>query len=133
MKEGEHRMSLVSTLWIFVVANYIYADIVMLILNPAVYQHAAGKMSAVTVLSFSALMELPIAMILLARVLPYRINRWANIVVGIESTLFEGATLFGHPQLYYIFFSIIEMSCTLFIAWYAFIWRQPGDVNRSAT
>jgi uncharacterized protein DUF6326 len=127
LREDEHRMNVLSTLWIFVVANYIYADILMLILNPSIYQQAAGKMSVATILAFSALMELPISMILLARVLPYRINRWANIAVGIESTLFQGATLFGHPRAYYVFFSIIEISCTVFITWYAFSWRQTPE------
>jgi hypothetical protein len=128
MKEDERRMNLLSTLWLFIVVNYIYADILMIILNPAVYQHAAGKMNLATILAFSTLMELPIAMIVLARVLPYRINRWANIAVSIESTLFQGATLFGHPKLYYVFFSVIEISCTLFITWYAFNWHQTPDV-----
>jgi hypothetical protein len=84
-------------------------------------------MTAGTVLGLSALMELLIAMPLLARVLPNRINRWANIVAGVTGTGFVGVTLVGHPPPYYVFFASLEIACTVFIVWYAWTWRASEN------
>lgn len=121
----EDRKSLLSTLWIFAMLNYVYADLLMMIVNPAAYQKAAAGMTGTTVLGFAVLMEIPIAMVLLSRVLPYRINRWVNIVAGVESTAFVGLTLVGKPPLHYMFFAMVEILCTLFIVWHAWGWRNP--------
>lgn len=117
------RKSLLSTLWIFTMFNYVYADLIMMIAHPAVYQKAAAKMTPGAVLGFAVLMEIPIAMILLSRVLGYRANRWANIIAGLESSAFVAFTLKGTPPPYYVFFCTIEIACTLFIVWYAWSWR----------
>ena len=120
------RKVILSTLWIFVMFNYVYADIIVMISNPAAYQNAAAKMTEGLVLGFAVLMEIAIAMVLLSRVLKYRANRWANIIAGIESTAFVSATLFGQkPSLAYAFFAAIEIVCTLFIVWYAWTWHNP--------
>jgi hypothetical protein len=114
-----------STLWIFVLFNYIYADILVLIINPTVYQNAATKMGMGPVLAFSILMEIPIAMVLLSRILDYKANRLANIIAGSVSTLFVAMTLAGGkpPGVSYIFFSAIEIVSTIFITWYAWKWK----------
>jgi uncharacterized BrkB/YihY/UPF0761 family membrane protein len=124
--QGTRRQTVLSTLWIFVVLNYLYADIVLLIVKPAASQTAAARMTGGVVLGFAVLMEISLVMVLLSRVLPYRANRWANIVAGAESTGFVAFPLFGGaPPPYYIFFSTIEIACTLFIVWYAWTWRRP--------
>jgi hypothetical protein len=104
---------------------YLYVDLAMMIFRPQAYLGIAAKLSEWAVLAFAALMLIPIAMIPLARLLPYRANRWANIVAGIESTAFVGVTLVGGKgPLFYWFFSIIEMITTLYIVWYAARWRE---------
>lgn len=125
MTSAADRKPLLSTFWIFAMFNYTYADLLMMIVNPEVYQRAAAKMTGSAVLVFAVLMEVSIAMILLSRVLPYRLNRWANVIAGLESTVFVALTLGGNPPLYYVAFSTLEMACTLFIAWYAWSWRIP--------
>jgi hypothetical protein len=80
-------------------------------------------------------METAIAMVLLSQVLPYRANRWANIIAGVFHTAFVAWSLFGGtpPNLFYAFFATIEMACTLFIVWYAWTWPHPeGAVLTSA-
>jgi len=121
------RKQVLSTLWIFVMFNYIYADILMLIVNPAMYQKAAAAMTPVVVLALAILMEIPIAMMLLSRVLPYRANRWANIIAGVESSAFVAVTLRGNVPYYYVFFASLEIACTLFIVWFAWSWRSPQN------
>jgi hypothetical protein len=69
-------------------------------------------------------------MVLLSRVLKYGANRWANIIVGIINTAAVSLSLFATgitPTLYYMFFSAIEIPCTLFIVWYAWKWPNPED------
>ena len=123
MKTVDRRMVL-STLWIFVMFNYLYADILMMIVHPGIYQKATAQMSGAIVLTFAALMEIPILMILLSRILNYRANRWANVIAGAESSVFAAFTLSPKMPSYYLLFSSIEIACTLFIVWYAWTWRE---------
>ena len=123
MKTADRRVVL-STLWIFVMFNYLYADILMMIVHPGIYQKAAGHMTEAVVLTFAALMEIPILMVFLSRVLGNRANRWANIIAGAENTLFAAFTLSPKMPSYYLLFSSIEIVCTLFIIWYAWTWRD---------
>ncbi len=70
-------------------------------------------------------METAIAMVLLSRVLKYRANRWANIIVGVINTVAVLASLLVEtPALYYLFFGTIEIGATLTIIWYAWTWRN---------
>lgn len=84
-------------------------------------------MTAGMVLGFAVLMETAIAMVLLARILNYRANRWANIIAGVLHTLAVVWSVFGgtSPALYYIFFATMEIACTSFIVWYAWKWAKP--------
>ncbi len=121
------RRTILSTLWIFVLFNYVYADLAMMNFSPATYARAAAAMSPGFVLVVAVLMEIPIAMILLSRILAYGPNRWANVLAGAESTVWVGLTLTGGTMpAFYVFLATIEMACTLFIAWYAWRWPAPG-------
>lgn len=124
-----------STLWIFVMFNYIYADIYGLTFNPVLKKELTAQLLSgyigsmqITqgfVLITAILMETAIAMVLLSRVLKYRANRWANISIGLLQTAFVSWSLLGEtPTLFYAFFAAIEIVCTLFIAWYAWSWRE---------
>jgi hypothetical protein len=113
---------ILSTLWIFALFNYIYADIYNIVFNPAAQ---SGTMAQGAVFATAILMEIAIAMVLLSRVLRYGANRWANIVAGIIHTALVGLTLFSENPSFYIFFATIEIACTLFIVWYAWRWRNP--------
>lgn len=123
------RKPVLSTLWIFTVFNYLYADLLMMIVNPTIYQRAAEKMTMGMVLGFTVLMEILISMVFLSRVLPYRANRWANILAGLLGTVFVAATLGGKAPLYYVLISSLEIVCTLFIVGYAWTWRAPEGAD----
>lgn len=135
----ERRRMVLSTLWIFAVLNYIYADVYTLFFNPVLKPEAwkeflAGDAGGVQitpgfVLITALLMETAIAMVLLSRVLPYRANRWANIVSAAIHTLFVGWSLFGEaPLSFYLMFAAIEVATTVFIVWYA--WKWPPAVQQ---
>jgi glucan phosphoethanolaminetransferase (alkaline phosphatase superfamily) len=115
---------ILSTLWIFALLNYIYADLFTSFFDPEA-QSGTMTMTQGAVLGFAILMEIAIAMVLLSRVLKYGVNRWANIIAGIIHTALVSWSLSVGTQLpFYIFFASIEIACTLFIVWYAWRWRK---------
>jgi hypothetical protein len=124
--EMPDRKVLFSTLWIVVMFNMAFADIVGF-MNPGaledILKGSVGfEITQEILLVFSLLLEIPIAMIFLSRVLRYGINRWANIIASVITILF---VFLGTITLSYIFFATIEVACMLLIIWYAWTWRNP--------
>lgn len=126
----ETTKSRLSTLWIFLVLNYLYCDVLGLMDSTMLKQFLTGtiggmEMTQGFLLGASVLMEIPMLMVLLSRVLSYRCNRWANIVAGCVMATVQVASLFiGTPTVYYLFFSAIEISAAVFVVWYAWKWRE---------
>lgn len=122
--------TLLSTLWIFASLNYLYCDVVGLMDANLLKQFLTGtvegiEMSRGFLLGASILVEIPIVMVLISRILVYKLNRWANIIAGFIMTVVQASTLFlGSSTIYYIFFSIIEITTTAFIVWYAWKWHK---------
>ncbi len=126
------RKVILSTLWIFITANYIFCD-VLSIMEPEFLKilleggKVAGSQTVTQefLLAAAILLEIPFAMIILSRILKYRVNRLMNIFAGIIMTVVQIGSLFaGTPTLHYIFYSVIEIACALFITWYAWTWRN---------
>ena len=117
-----------STLWVFMLLNFLYCD-VMTAFDPTLPKN----LSQAALLAASFLMEIPIAMVVLSRVLDYRANRWANMIAGAFMTLAQVGSLFvGTPPLFYLFFSAIEIACLLLIVWTAWRWTEPAPTVRAA-
>ena len=75
--------TLLSTLWVVVMINMLKADTLSLYIPGAVEEVArtAGDTPIpLLMLGAAVIMEVSILMILLSRVLPYRVNRLANII-----------------------------------------------------
>lgn len=123
-----------SLLWIFAMFNYIYADILTLMDSSVLTELITGYTGGLQItpgflLGAAILMEIPIVMVVLSRVLKYKANRWANIIAGTIKTVAVFLSMFvGTPALYYMFFGTIEIGCTLLIVWYAWKWTDP-EVN----
>ncbi|MFL6374405.1 MAG: DUF6326 family protein [Pyrinomonadaceae bacterium] len=127
MTKALDRRTVLSTLWIFVMFNYLYADLSLSIFIPGMYEKMMAGMSAWVLVVATALMELQIAMILSSRLLPHKINRLANIIVGVIATLFVAVTLSRNSPGFYLLLATIEIVTTLFIIWYAWTWRAPVE------
>jgi hypothetical protein len=132
------RKVLLSTLWIFAMFNYIYADVYGLYFNPVLQKElwqrlAEGFAGTIPitqgfVLITAVLMETAIAMVILTRVLKRGANRWVNVVAGAFHTVFVAWTLVGDPvSLFYLFFAVVEMACTLLIVWLALRWKPAAE------
>lgn len=123
--ETKDRKVILSTLWIFALLNYVYADIFSIFFNPDAHSDTLA-MPQGAVLAFAVMMETAIAMVLLSRLLNYGANRWANMIAGLFHTALVAWTLTGAAQPpFYVMFASIEILCALFIAWYAWQWRNP--------
>ncbi|WP_425392498.1 DUF6326 family protein [Ekhidna sp.] len=125
------RKVILSTLWIFVTLNYLYCDVLSLMsaemLSALLTGTIAGiNMNETTLLAAGVIMEISIAMVLLSRVLKYKINRLANIIAGfIKTLIMVGTLLMGGASYHYMFFAAIEIATTIFIVWYTWTWIQP--------
>ena len=128
MHDTKERLSL---FWLFALLNYLYADVLALFFIVG-SQDPAPHLPQWALLGSAVLMEIPIAMIVAARLLPFRANRLANIIAATIETLavismqfvFPLATGAWHEQMFpsYIFFGTIETVCTSVIIWQAWTW-----------
>ncbi|NBB20526.1 hypothetical protein GVN20_14255 [Runella sp. CRIBMP] len=130
----ENKKSSLSTIWIFVTLNYLYCDLIGLMDSSLLKQYLTGNVDGLAInenflLYAGILMEIPIAMVLLSRVLRKNMNCWANIMAGSLKTIVMIITLFmGSVTKYYIFFASIEIATTLFIVGYAIKWLRQKEV-----
>ena len=120
-----------SLLWIFAMFNYLYADILTLMDSEVLRELLTGYQGSMQItqeflLAGAILMETAIAMVVLSRVLKYKVSRWANIIVGAIHTVAVFASMFvgTQPALYYMFHAVIEVACTSLIVWYAWKWTE---------
>ena len=137
MNKKLDKKALLSTIWIFVVLNYLYCDVVSLMDADLLKQYLTGTVGGMeftqgTLLAAGILMEISISMVLLSRVLPYKASRWANIFAGIITTAVQTTSLLVDTSaMYYLFFSIIEIASTASVVWLAWTWRKE-EVNNVA-
>src|SRR5215470_13010358 len=139
MRDMKERLSL---LWIFVLLNYLYADVIALfeiVGSPNLAD--APHLPPWALMASAVLMEIPIAMIVASRLLPFRANRLLNIIAGCILTLVNGFLTFvppllgwGKPPAFpeYLFFATIETVCTVVIIWQAWTWSEVEASRKQA-
>ena len=116
-----------STLWIVVLFNIIFLEFHKF-LQPGFLQEVmtgtvnGTQLTQGVLLMGAIVLEIPTAMLLLSRVLKYRVNRWANIIAGAITIAF----ILGNrqPGIDEIFFVAIEVVALLLIVWYAWKWPK---------
>ena len=116
-----------STLWVVVMFNMVYADILTFI-KPGALQALWAGQAGVTItdgllLVFAVLIEIPIAMIFLARILKPQANRWANTAAAVMTTLFVVGG--GSLDFHYVFFAAVEIACMALIV--RSVWAGRGS------
>ncbi len=120
--------SRLSALWLFAMLTYTYGDVVTL-MDPV--KHGSIQLTEGFLLGGSIFMMIPITMVLLSRILKYRASRLTSIIAGTIMTIALTITLFvAVPTSYYVFFTVIEITTTGLIVWYALRWRDPEAVPK---
>ena len=119
-----------SALWVALMLIYIYADILSNFKPGAIEKMMEGFMGPFPVtqcslLSASILMMIPAVMVFLSLTLKPKVNRWANIILGVLYTFVNISNLIGETWVYYIFFGSVELVFTFLIVWYAWKWHNP--------
>lgn len=118
--------TVVSSLWLFVVLNYLYCDVFGLFWAEDLNALLSGEIGGLHItqgflLGMSVLMTIPMGSVLASRIAPHRVARWSSVAAGVVMTLVQAASLGvgSAPTLHYGYFSIIEIATTATIAWYA--------------
>lgn len=122
----------ISTLWIVVMFNMLFADILTFMMPGFLAGLMTGnaddiKITQELLLVFALVLEIPIIMIYLSKVLKYKINRLLNIIAAVITILFVIAG--GSLSYHYIFFATIEVASMSLILWYAWSWKDVANSN----
>ena len=116
-----------STLWVVVMFNMVFADILTFIKPGALQELWAGQagvqITPGLLLVFAVLLEIPIAMIFVSRILKPEANRWANTAAAVITTLFVVGG--GSIDLHYVFFATVEIACMALIV--RSVWAQRAS------
>ena len=128
------RPVLLSTLWIVLTLNYLYCDVLGLN-DPAhliaLQNGSLGGLpfSPSALVAAGVLMQIPIAMVLLSRLLKRGLNRGLNAMASVAMIAVQGASLFlgTPPTPVYLFFSVIEIALLLAILFCVITWRRSED------
>ena len=115
----EQPRALLSALWIVVMINVLSADIFSFMLGSA--GETAVAVTPWIMFAFAVIHEIPIAMIILARVLKRSVNRTLNcIAAGITAAYVIAG---GSATPHYIFFALAEVICLIWIVFRAKNWQ----------
>ncbi|UKB85160.1 DUF6326 family protein [Chryseobacterium sp. MEBOG06] len=121
---------ILAGLWASVTLCYLYGDYFELYTPGKAWGLLEGENllnSPLKLLTASAILAIPAAMVFLSLILKPVINRFLNIVFGIFFTLimlFIGISSFSDWYLFYIFLAALECIITIMIVKYAWQWKK---------
>jgi len=123
MIEMEEIKIKLSALWVALMLTYLLGDVLRIFSG----DFKAGEIEGMQVtqgmyLGLAALLVIPVVMVFLSLTLPYKANRWANIIFAI---LLFGFNLIGlptYPSAYDKFLIIIGLVFNVLTVWYAWKW-----------
>ena len=121
----------ISALWTTVMFCYIYGDFFILFVPGHIQDlmdgnSGVGTTTPLKLLMFAILMTIPSVMVFLSLVLKPKANRVINISMGVFFSaimVLIAATSIDEWLIFSIFLSVVEITITSLIVWYA--WRWP--------
>lgn len=121
--------SLLSTLWIFVLFNMVFRDLHEFLKDGYIQEMMSLEITQEVALLYGGIAEIPIAMVVLARLLKNKINRWANAFAATITSLGLLSTI-PSADMDDVFFTIMNMIALLSIIRVA--WKLPSfDANKT--
>jgi hypothetical protein len=123
-----------STLWIVVLFTMLYADILSFLRPEFLRGLLTGYAEDVRVtqpllVASAVVVEIPIVMVALSRLLKPTVNRWANFVATALTATF--IVVGGSTSPHYLFLAAIELVCLALIL--RDTWRWRVETSTSAT
>lgn len=116
--------SLLSTLWIFILLNMIFRDIHQFGKKSFLEEIMTGIVNGIKItdelmLFGGFLVEIPILMVLLSRILDNSLNKWANIIASIITclVLLSGLPTSDMDDLFFMAIEFIAFLSIIRIAW----------------
>lgn len=136
--QNDNPRLVLSILWVFIILNFFARDIHELGRPGMLEQMMSGTIDGVVVTEMlmligGVMIEIPILMTVLALLLPYGVNRWANIGVGFL-TMAMIVAMNTKPDLDNVFFMSIQLIALAAIVWIAWRWRasrRPDAISLS--
>jgi len=118
-----------SALWGAVMSLYIYCDYFELYTPNKIEGMIDGTTifgsgDQMALLGLSSIILVTSLMICLSVLLPARINRVLNIVIGFIMTLMQAYISFIAGWYFYKMYAVVEAILTLIIVWYALNWPK---------
>jgi len=123
MKKADTRVIL-SLLWVVIMINMVFNDIftiIVMIVSKATPELPADVKMVMAVAAI--ITNIPIFMILLSRILKYKLNRILNIIAGVFTIVYVVGG--GDPAPHYIIVASIE--CILAVIIIIMAWRWDND------
>jgi hypothetical protein len=115
-----------STLWIVVMINMIYADIYSIMVELVNKNTLDIPGDVKVVMAIAALVtNIPIFMIYLSRVLSYKWNKWSNIVAGVLTIVYIIGG--GSSTPHYFIVAFIEIIILIMIIANAWKWTNSEN------
>ena len=123
------RKGTISLLWVVVMFNMAFADILTFILPGSLQDIMSGdtgpfKITQAMLLVFAVLIEIPITMTILSRILKRRVNRIVNIAASAVTIAFVVGG--GSTTLHYLFLAGVEVVAMLLIVLLCATWRTDS-------
>jgi|GEM_PF-720871 len=121
MRDMKSRL---SVLWIVILFNILFRDIHDFLRPGALEYMMSGTVTDATLVVAGMALSTFVAMVALSRLLPYRINRWTNIIIGL--ILLINFWTIGQPlDLDDTWYWVVEQTALVLIIWTAWTWRKP--------
>lgn len=127
--------AILSTLWVFLVLNFIFCDVFSLMHSEDLKNILEGNIDGMPLtqdflLSFAIIMEVPMVMILISRFLKQKFNRILNLIFGILLAIVQIWSLtVGDITLHYWFFSVIEIATCISIITVSWNWNTEMQLD----
>ncbi len=123
----EDKKAILSTLWIFVMFCIAYADVIGFIepgtLEKIINGNTGFELTPAVIVTISLIQAIPIAMIVLTRLISRGVSRWLNVAaVGLTLLYVLGGGNWESAS--YPVFAALEVIAMLGILWLAWAWRN---------
>ena len=114
-----------SGLWTALMLTYLLGDVLRIFSGDFVAGQVEGmQVTQGMYLGLAILLVIPAVMVFLSLTLPYKVNRWTNIILAIVFFVFNLIGLPTYPSAYDRFLIIVGLAFNALTVWHAWRWSE---------